>query len=153
MSLGFNTFLAMDRLEQSCAVPATLSLAGLLAPTFRAVKLGSEPTLVVERVQNGDRLYLRHVLALGLFRRSWDAPVQEESSIRLVAEGAEGFDAFRHELILEHGTFRSVMEWSGSTLAAALLRAVLSMPEHARLEASSERPTTRIVLNSESAAA
>jgi hypothetical protein len=143
----------MDRLEQSCAVPATLSLAGLLAPTFRAVKLGSEPTLVVERVENGGQAYLRHVLALGLFRRSWDALVQEETATRLVAEGAEGFESFRHELVLEHGTFRSVMDWRGSTMAAALPRAVLSMPEHARLEPSSERPTTRIVLNSESAAA
>ena len=58
----------------------------------------------------------------------------------------------RHELRLADGSLHSLIEWSGSDLSDALAKAKLAVP--LREEGTAvDRPTTRIVLGSQSAAA
>jgi len=152
MAKGFVTFDGMDRLEHRCAVSADLTLARFLTPASRVVMMSSAPSLFVELREKDGRKVLRHVLSMGLFRRSWDAELVSEDATSLTAGAASGFETFRHELRLADGSLHSLIEWSGSDLSDALAKAKLAVP--LREEGTAvDRPTTRIVLGSQSAAA
>jgi len=152
MTKGFVTFDGMDRLEHRCAVSADLTLARFLTPASRVVMMSSEPSLFVEIREKDGRKVLRHVLSMGLFRRSWDADLVSEDATSLVAGTASGFETFRHELRLADGSLHSMIEWSGSDLSDVLAKAKLAVPLREE-GAAVDRPTTRIVLGSQSAAA
>ncbi len=145
----------MDLLEHRCAVSADLTLAHFLAPASRTVMLSAQPTLVVERRDVSGHAMLHHTLTVGFFHRSWDAAVLSEDEHSLVAEGAEGFTSFRHELSLVGGSLHSLVQWEGSDLSAELSQARVAVPlgEEASASLRDERPTTRIVLGARSAAA
>jgi hypothetical protein len=115
--------------------------------------VSSEPTLFVEAREKDGRRVLRHVLSVGLFRRCWDAEMVSEEENGAMAGAAEGFESFRHDIRLSDGILHSVIEWSGSDLSDVLSKARLAVPLREEEPMASERPTTRIVIGSQSAAA
>ncbi|MEN9354136.1 MAG: hypothetical protein RL318_1461 [Fibrobacterota bacterium] len=129
-----------------------MSLEQMLAPAYRAITLTAEPTLVVERHLVEGKPVLRHTLVHGMARKRWDAQIVSEGVGRIEATGAEGIEGFRHVLVLNGVSLHSVVEWESSPFAKALSLARLETPP-APATASSERPTTRIVLAAKSAAA
>ena len=152
MTKGFVTFDGMDRLEHRCAVSADLTLARFLTPTSRVVMMSSEPSLYVELREVDGCRFLRHVLSVGFFRRSWDAELVSQDDFSLIAGAASGFESFRHEIRLVDGGLHSLIEWSGSDLSDVLAKARLAVPLREE-DTAVDRPTTRIVLGSQSAAA
>lgn len=115
--------------------------------------MSSAPSLFVELREKDGRKVLRHVLSMGLFRRCWDAELVSEDAAGLIAGAASGFETFRHELRLMDGSLHSLIEWSGSDLSEVLAKAKLAVPLREEEASADSRPTTRIVLGSQSAAA